>query len=335
MSTILLALPQMIKADDNWKGAAIFDAATIPAVKSPQVSFGIGLKGTYTLNDYLGAGFGIGLTESWKFNSSPSVPIYLTAHAEDFSKDFTPTFDFDMGVSCSENSSFFINPVIGVRYEQFGIGVGYLGAQAFKKGFGWGSNFNVRLAYYFGYHKTSQFKAFGCFLSQIQVGVELFSAFSLSSPKEGVRCAPRLAYGLNLAFLYPIAKNIEFGPVVGFAVQQYKENTDDYWNNDPSEVYVPLSIRTKYRIREFSFGPIHPFAQIDLGTKITISDSNPMKSSFLWSPSIGVSLDLREGRSSVDLGVCYQDVKIATNAHNSDSKSKTYGQIGVSIGYTF
>lgn len=336
---ILLALPHAVKADDQWKGTAFFDVVQIPCVKKPQVSFELGLKSTYTIDDYVGLGFGLGLRETWKFKGAPGIPLFITTHIEDSKNKFTPTFDFDMGVqvatkSCKNNSSFFINPIIGVRYDQLGIGIGYNGSQSFAKKAAWTSSINIRLSYYFGYHRTSQATAIKNFLSRFQFGIEALTAFTFSNSELEERAIdPSSAVGLNFSFLYPLTDNLEFGPVIGLMMQSCKEamgSTNNLNWTTEHLTFVPVALRAKYRMRQLPIGPLYPFAQLDLGAKIAVDDIL-IKSNFLWAPTLGVSYDLRDGQSSIDLGIGYQDTKFQ---HNSD-KSKTYGQLRISLGYTF
>lgn len=345
-----LAAPANIFAQDKWQGQANFDPAVIPTAKGALTNFQLGLSAYRQVYPYVALGFGAALQENWKFKSGWAFPVFASIRAEQFDASFTPTFDFRVGYSFStqkfDYSAFFINPTVGIRYEQLGIGVGYVGAKPNYEGSKWESSINIRLAYYFGYHPTS----FSRSLTKTNFGLEAtLDLFGGNGDKYAIK--PGTGYGLNFFFLYPVTDNLEIGPMVGFHNQNFKYldiwNTIDrdnlQWEGDHSSVWIPIALRTRYNVRQATFaGKIYPWARLDLGGYAASGDE--LKGGFYWSPAVGLSLDLKDGNHSLDLGIGYTAIKAYKGAVIADdvdfakemeTPTHTISGCQITLGYKF
>ncbi len=354
-----------MQAQDDWKGIANFDPAIIPTVKGGVANFQFGVLAQKEVYPYLALGFGAGIEENWKFKSGWAFPIFVNAHMEQFDASLSPTFDFRMGYSFStqtfDYSSFFINPTIGVRYEQLGIGIGYLGGVANVEGAPWTSNINIRLSYYFGYHKTDFFTHVGHGLTalwnelrKINFGVDLtLDAGTGGSDEEDVKLST--GCGVNFSFLYPINEYLEIGPMAGFHYQPMKYQVDypspdgnyyKVWQSGNDHFWFPIALRTRYNARQATFcGRFYPWVRLDLGGYITRNsdmgkDYCDLKDGFYWSPAVGVSMDLKDGNHSLDFSVGYTSIKTYTifdmnYKHPEDVDPVRKGICQISLGYKF
>lgn len=352
VAAVSLAVPAKAVADDAWQGKVNFDPAVIPTAKGATTQFQIGLEAYKQVHPYVALGFGAALQENWKFKSGWAFPVFVTAHAEQFGAEFTPTFDFRVGYAFStqkfDYSSVFINPVVGIRYQRVGVGIGYLGGKANFSGSKWESNINIRLAYYFGYHATN----FSRSLTKTNFGLEF--ALDVTGGGDKYLIKPSTGYGINLFFLYPVTENLEMGPMVGVHNQNFKYydtwNTVDTenpeWEGDHSSLWIPIALRTRYNVRQATFaGKIYPWARLDLGGYAVSGDE--MKGGFYWSPAVGLSLDLKDGNHSLDLGVGYTSLKAykggITPSHAADidlskeleNETRSFGAFQVTLGYKF
>lgn len=349
LAAAAFAVPSNASAEDAWKGIANFDPAIINTAKGVNTNFEFGLTAFRQINPYVGLGFGAAIQENWKFKSGWQFPIFVTAHAEKFGEKFTPTFDFRAGYAFStqkfDYSSFFINPMVGVRYENVGIGLGYLGSKAQFEGSKWSSAINIRLAYYFGYHSTS----FSRSLTRTNFGVEATLDVAGGSDKYDYKA--KTGFGINFFFLYPVWENLEMGPMVGLHHMGFSERLSfssaarpglPEWSDDHGSLWIPIALRTRYNARQATFaGRLYPWIRLDLGGYTSIGDEIP--SGFYWSPAVGLSLDLKEGNHSLDLGIGYTSVKAYNggeyvyNGYNNENIAGNHG-VGVfqvSLGYKF
>ena len=215
LTAIIACVTFTSKAEDKWQGIVNFDVANID-VKGNTPSFSVGLGAYQKVHPNVMLGFGAEIVESWNFKGSPSFPVFVGLHAEKFGEKFSPMIDFTAGYSFStfkfDNSGFFMNPLIGVRFGHYGLGVGYLGSTANAKNAQWSSAINIRLAYYFGYHKTKMSESIK---NNTNFGMELTADIPLNS---GDVVRGTFGEGLNLFLLYSVCDNFVVGPMVGMSL---------------------------------------------------------------------------------------------------------------------
>lgn len=336
-----LLMPTGVDAEDKWQGTATFEGLNID-VNGGTPSFGFELGAWRRVHDNVQLGFGVGMTERWDFKGNPSFPLYVGLHAEDFEKSFTPMFDFRLGYSFNTNgmdySTFFINPMLGVRFNRFGLAVGYLGGKANMENSSWSSAINLRFTYYFGYHSTKTSNAIKNELSKLNVGAEWTADISTGPDKYGTKGTS--GFGLNVSLLYPVTDKFEVGPMVGFHYVSMAQKvywagvTGGEWDNNYGDLWLPLALRAKYSLRQISVaGRFYPWVQMDLGG--SISTGVDLKSGFYWSPAVGLSYDVRGGRSSIDLGVGYHNLKMSKDIYMDNPGTFSSGVLRISLGYTF
>lgn len=394
VATGLNALAQEQKPGDKWRGSVEFNPVFY-TVKGATPGFDINLTATRKINDYVSAGFGIGVVESFNFSGAPTVPLFVRAHAEDFSKQWSPYFDFDFGYGLNTDDiglgALIINPTVGLRYGPVGIGVGYYGTKVLKEGYKMGNAVNVRLSYYFGYHRSNS--AFIRALRKLEFGIDLGVRFpwggkvddTASSPYPGLD-APAgttweatvtnkftVAGDINLSLLYPVNNNLSVGIMAGFGLTPRKEKktttvvypqeyldrnpgSTSEWKNTDYRTMIPIALRGKYRFRQISVADrFYPFAALDLGVAVNLDSRK--ETSFYWSPTVGLALDVAGGRHSVELGLSYVPQTVDKQEYHYDSSygsfyetwtrynsetgemeevgSTTLGGLRISLGYTF
>lgn len=337
LTAFLASVTFTSRAEDKWRGIVNFDVANID-VKGNTPSFSIGLGAYQKVHPNVMVGFGAEIVESWKFKTNPAFPIFVGLHAEKFDENFSPMIDFTTGYSFDtgtfDNSSFFINPMVGVRFGHYGLGVGYLGTIANAEHSKWGSAINIRLAYYFGYHKTKMSEAIR---DNTNFGMELTADIPLNS---GESVKGSSGGGLNLFLLYSVSDNFELGPTVGFHYLSTKIWNNwmipgGDWDGDHGSLWVPIALRGKYSARQFNIADkFYPWARLDLGGYAVAGDE--LKSGFYYDPAVGLSLDVRGGKSTIDLGLSFTGLKTVDEERGTDKKSSfTTHMLSVSLGYTF
>jgi hypothetical protein len=334
VAAMSLTMPgKTVAQEKNWYSTVNFDPADINTAENSLTEFQLGISTYRKMNSYVGAGFGVALQENWKFKSGLSFPIFATIHAEQFGAEFTPTFDFRVGYTLNTykigNSAVFINPTIGMRYQQFGFGVGYIGSMGMNEGATWASAINFRFNYYFG----AQEKAFSEAMRKFNFGVEVTGEIyggTYSTQSRGIRFAS--GYGINASLLYPISDNFELGPMVGIHVVNGEYQSSGSFNT----AWMPIALRGRYNVRQAQFcNKFYPWARLDLGAGIGLS-SEEVKDGFYYAPMVGLSMDLKGGEHSLDLGLGYMSLnKYVCDDIRRTESSESVGSFQIMVGYTF
>ena len=352
----LNAVAQEQGSNDKWRGSVEFNPVFY-TVKGATPGFDINLTATRKISDYVSAGFGIGVVESFNFSGAPTIPLFVRAHAEDFSKQWSPYFDFDFGYGLNTDDiglgGLIINPTVGLRYGPVGIGVGYYGTKILKEGYKMGNAVNVRLSYYFGYHRSNS--AFIRALRKLEFGIDLGVRFPFGGKVDETASSPYTGFGapvgtvfeatatnkftvagdINLSLLYPVNSNLSVGIMAGFGLAPRKEKTtsalvypQEYLDRNPGSdkgwtterkttdyrTMIPIALRGKYRFRQISVADrFYPFAALDLGVAIVPDTYYASGSFFYWSPTVGLALDVADGHHSVELGLSYVPQKVQKN----------------------
>lgn len=320
-------------------------------------------KGDATLNlkfgaskqvdKYLSIGGAIGLHESFKFNTVPMMPLVLRLHAEGNKGDFSPFFNFDVGYSFNlkhtDCGQVIINPSVGVAYNKFTFALGYYGEIAtYSQPAGVSSvfsNINLTLGYRFGAkRKGRNLDGLTDYFRTIRFYAELGVALPLAGDCDSEETAQGLGLSANFALLGSLTDTFSFGITTGYTMfsttyrytNSNNEQTTDH--NLDGDGFVPYALRARYDIVNAKIGNVvHPYIQMDLGgaSTFSISDMEHLKTIFYYAPAVGLSMDIRGGRSSVDLGLTYSPAVYRDfNTQNWD-EYYTKGMLRIGIGYKF
>ncbi len=347
---VFTAFGQETVDSDGWMGSVEFDPAVISVNKGTKttVSFTPRLTATHKVMPYLALGGGIELTEGWSFKGAPSMAIFGRVHAEDFSRVFSPIFDLDLGYHQSfEMTSyrgFMFNPTIGVRYGSFGFGMGYKGIVA--SGGALSNAINIRLAYYFGYHKNEKFcQRMSEFFHRIDYALALGCIFPFGDGhRYGHDMKTKTGGTLEFTGLYRFSNNFTGGLLIGLNYVPYSEefvanpgsSSEFRETMTDGRSAIIVALRGRYDFRQISLPlGIHPFAKMDFGVAANL-DTNEGTSSLYYSPGVGLSLPIKNDAHSLDLGVSYAPVSIEKDeSWGADCKVKDIGSLRLTLGYRF
>jgi hypothetical protein len=338
-----LTMPgKTVAQEKNWYSTVNFDPADINTAKYSLTEFQLGLSTYRKMNPYVGAGFGVALQENWKFKSGLSFPIFATIHAEQFGAEFTPTFDFRVGYTLNTykigNSAVFINPTIGMRYQQFGFGVGYIGSMGMNEGATWSSAINFRFNYYFGAQEKAFSEAMRKFNFGVEATAEFFGSGANSDNSSSHETKLTTGYGLNLSLLYPISDKFELGPMVGIHVANGSYfvwlgggSLQESQKCSTSTAWMPIALRARYKVRQVQFlDRLYPWARVDLGAGVGLS-SCEIADGLYFAPAVGISMDTKGGEQSVDFGIGY----MSTRKYGKNDETSGAGSFQIMLGYTF
>lgn len=322
LSLLCLSVSMTCMAQDSkWNGTASFDPIVTDFGNSNNLGFSFGAY--HPIHENVSLGIGLGLIEEWKFKNAPAMPVFLGVHSELWKKDITPVFDLQMGYtlnfSNTKYGNIFLNPMIGMRFNNVGIGVGYYGQKVLQGNFKWGSGMNVRLCYYFNMHSTERSRNFK---HDLDFSLELSGALPF-----GKDVTSGFGIGLNIALLYSVNKYVSIGLTTGFNGIDVEHKIDDYDKTNYSFSYVPIAVRGRYKFKQIS-SKIYPWLQLDLGGVLPAADDY-LTSKFYYAPGLGASYEVRGGRSSIDLGISVIPMKV-----EEDMGSKV-NILRFSLGYTF
>lgn len=250
IAAILASAGLHAQTTDNW-----FSTVELNPVFSTQSGADPAFNINYTVNrrisDYVSLGVGAGIEETWKFKGSPMLPVFARVHAEDFSKKFSPFAHFDIGyeVGFGDNTNgLMINPVVGVRYGAFSLGVGYRGFKSSMSGSKFASAVSVNLAYTFGLHRADSW--FTRALSRLEFSIGAGALFPAGkgydasfthdvvarsgAPVGTQTTGSKLTYSpggaLSLALTYPVYRNLYVGLSAG--VNLYTDKKSRYSDMD-------------------------------------------------------------------------------------------------------
>lgn len=332
--------------DKGWIGSVELDPAVISVEKgaTSRVSFTPRLTATHKVMPYLALGGGISLTEGWNFKGAPSMEIFARAHAENFTNEFTPFFDLDLGYFQSfENTKsrgFAFNPTIGIRYGRLGFGIGYKGAVYTGYGSNLYNSINIRLAYYFGYHKNEHFcESIKNFFRRTDFGIALGAIFPTGKGfRYGHEMNLKTGATMELSWLYRFSNNFSGGLMIGLNYVPFSEDivgnagTSAEFTETLSNIRsaITIGLRGRYDLKQLSMPlGIHPYAKLDLGVAANL-DTEEGSSSFYYSPGVGLSLPIKDNSHSLDLGVSYAPMSIEKENGVGD-----VGSVRLTLGYTF
>lgn len=108
---------------------------------------------TVDVHPNIAVGAGIGITERWNFDVAPLIPIFARAEVGGKIGSFNPFLSFDVGYEVNTESTdagaVLVNPMVGLKFNRFYVGVGYLGHCWTPKYAGSTNCFNMKIGYSF------------------------------------------------------------------------------------------------------------------------------------------------------------------------------------------
>ncbi|MDE5653465.1 MAG: hypothetical protein K2I48_08390 [Muribaculaceae bacterium] len=111
------------------------------------------LQGGFTckITDNISLGAGLGATQDWTFQTSPLIPVFGRFDASGKIKDFNTFFTFDLGYELYTYDPcipiILVNPMVGLKFNKWYGGIGYLGHCLTSKGYI--NCFNMKIGYTF------------------------------------------------------------------------------------------------------------------------------------------------------------------------------------------
>lgn len=231
-------------------------------------------------NVYLG--FGVGLNENTSFDFAPTMPLFGRAEFL-FSNNGTvkPFIDFDLGYSINfedfERGVLFIDPVVGIGFNNYRFGVGYWGGTSFCKGSEWSNAIGIRLGYSMKRSKSKKidWKNTGIykFLKKTTFGIEGSFGKCFDSPKSQMYTGYEsdiesiTTWTAGFHWMYNIDSHWSAGIGFNFGYISYKvvDNDSNYHDSQDEKLELPeVFLRGEYTFDEIA-SDLNPYACLDLG----------------------------------------------------------------------
>lgn len=267
---LFAAMAMMTIAASAQKSGSTFlefqtDFATASGVKPS-----IGLKGGFltSIDTNVRLGAGLGIAEGTEFKYAPSMPLFGRAEFLFSGTNVRPFIDVDLGYSLNfedfESGSVFLNPVVGVNFNKYYIGVGYMGATTLTENSVWTNSISLRLGMRFEGDTRS---AFSNFFKRTTFGVEGVAGkhFGSTPNYDGY-------YSDNLTVLLASAHimyNINEHWAAGIGANLGRSTYTEHYNSmDPDNVpydgYFEVFARGEYTFDEIK-QDIKPYVNADFG----------------------------------------------------------------------
>lgn len=275
----------------------------IPTQEKADPAVGIQFGTLYEITDFFSVGGGIGVLDDAKFKAAPTFPVFGRV---EFNINkigaVSPYVNTDFGYTINEYGGFFVNPTIGVKCNNWSIGVGYQGSIADVRNAEWSNAFNIKVGYGF-----ANSKPITDFLSRTTLGVEYYYDINADSPDynfwgTALNLKEFTSWAVSINWLY----NISDSWAAGIGV---KYRTCDISYGNFKDVCLEQSFLGGYLRGEYCFRTksIQPYFSLDLGFKRELSNLEV-------SPQIGVKLF-----KHVKVGVAYNYVKdrCITDGHSN------------------
>lgn len=266
----------------------------IPTQKEADPAVGVQFGTLYEITDYLSVGGGVGVLEDTKFKAAPTFPIFGRVEFNINKKGtVSPYVNTDFGYSINEYGGYFVNPTVGVKCNNWSIGVGYYGSIADVKNAEWTNGFNIKVGYGF-----SNSKPVTDFLRRTTFGIEYYYDINVDSPENDSwgttqKLKDFTSWAVALSWLYNISDTWAAG--IGI---KYRTCDINYGNAGNSSELGQSSfggfVRGEYT---FCKNSVQPYISLDLGFKRELSNLEV-------SPQIGVKLF-----KHAKVGVAYNYVK--------------------------
>ena len=294
---LLLAIPFLFvsKASAQSKLEPFAEIQTIISTQEDvDPAVGIQLGTLYEIADYFSIGGGIGVLEDTKFSADPTFPVFGRFEFNiNKNEAVSPYVNTDFGYTINEFGGYFVNPTVGVKCNNWSIGIGYYGSIADVKNAEWANAFNIKFGYGF-----SNSKSVTKFLSRTKLGVEYYYDINVDSPESDYwetseKNNDFSSWAVALSWLYNISDTWSAG--IGIKYRSCNigcDNSETYYESSQSS--FGGFIRGEYSFRAKS---VQPYLSLDLGFKKELSNLEV-------SPQIGVRLF-----KHAKVGVAYNYVK--------------------------
>ena len=291
---------------------------------------------TWKVSDEVGLGFGTGAISSFKFDATPSIPLFFRSKFDLGSGNIIPYVTFDAGYNFNlddiDNSTILLSPTIGFRTHGFYLGAGYLASISTSN-----SNVSHNLAFRLGYQfggKSAKKMRTPKFIKQSQVKFELGCAYDFDSQEHYVdyQYASHIgnAGSAKLIWMFRLSNQFQLGIGSGFDAGFYKcveryDDSDTYTTFD-GVASIPVFIRPQYNIH-FGNSKFVPFVSCDVGYKFDVEEDEVDFDGLMIEPQVGVSYK----RLSLGVGGRLTKYEI----HEYEEKPHTRIIPKVTIGFTF
>lgn len=257
---------------------------------SPSVGLSKGTKGGLELKvgflsritDNFKWGLGVGARESYEFEGIPTMPVILrleyqgerTSKASLFchlDAGYCLNFDnFDYG-------SIQLNPTIGGYFNNFYLGIGYLGLIPTNSGFDAVHALNFKLGYRFGNklddNSPSRLKKFfkrTKFTAGAGWGIGMSS---VSGKFDSEEFSQTIGTGVHadFAWTYQFNDNLDFGIGAGIRTHDYPDGFGYNKFETRTSIGLPIFARAEYTFFNKE-RPFRPFARVDAGYMAQVSN---------------------------------------------------------------
>lgn len=108
---------------------------------------------TTKVHPNIALGVGVGITEKWNFNQGPLIPLFGRVEFSGTVSGFHPFFSFDVGYEINTEDTgcgaVLVNPMVGLKFNRWYGGIGYLGHCWTPDHAGTTSCFNMKIGYNF------------------------------------------------------------------------------------------------------------------------------------------------------------------------------------------
>lgn len=296
----LMSTPLSALSENSGAGPFIELVPTITTGKNSQAGLQLLGGATWNVSDEVGLGFGTGVTSSFKFDATPTIPLYFRSKFDLGSGNIIPYISFDAGYNFNlddiDYSSILLAPTVGFRTHGFYLGAGYLASIATKGSSNVGHNITFRLGYQFG-SKSGKKMRTPTFIKRSQVKLELGFAYDFDSKEHYIdyQYASHMGNAAlsKLVWMFRMGDHFQLGIGSGLEVGLYKceeRYDDDTYTTTNGCLVIPAFIRPQYNIH-FGDSKVVPFVLCDLGYKFDVSDMDDdvVYDGIMVEPQIGVS----------------------------------------------
>ena len=147
--------PKMEAGDTPWSFRISLDPLHTTFTHN-STCLGVNFEPRYSILNDFHVGLGVGVLETYRFNTSPRIPVFLGFHIDDYKSTVSGIYNLETGFMISTGNgtrnSYFLNPQWGFRAYNVAFTVGYVGgvpidSNGSKK---WFNGLSIRLSYMFG-----------------------------------------------------------------------------------------------------------------------------------------------------------------------------------------
>lgn len=155
------AIKKLFVAAALMLGAGAFSASAVsPFVEFQPIqvgdswtAFNVQAGVTVPVHSMVNVGVGAGITEKWNFNHAPLIPIFARGELNFPVSKFKPFVSMDLGYEINTDDTHYgavlVNPMVGLKFSNWYVGLGYLGHCWTPKHAGSTNTFNMKVGYTF------------------------------------------------------------------------------------------------------------------------------------------------------------------------------------------